>query len=391
MKIESVDLFYLSIPEVRDIADGSQDAIVIRVQVGEHVGWGECDASPLNCIASYVCPMSWSVCKPIRASVEGQRLDGPEDIRRIGDLVRENSMDILQTDHTLSGIDIALWDALGKRLGEPVYRLLGYDRAYPKTPYASLLFGDEPQETLYHARQVRDLGYRAAKFGWGPFGHGAPEIDAEHLRAAREGLGPDGILLVDAGTVWRDRVSEAAQRCQALQEVEATWLEEPFVSNAVEAYSALAPMLLPVGLAGGEGCHDVYMARRMIDEAGLAYIQIDAGRIGGITPAKEVADYAAARGITYVNHTFTTHLALSASIQPFAGLAEHTICEYPVEPSEMSARLTRERILPDEEGQIRLPDAPGLGVEPDPETLREFLVDAEIRVGGQVLYRSPTI
>ncbi|MBC7236039.1 MAG: mandelate racemase/muconate lactonizing enzyme family protein [Chloroflexi bacterium] len=381
----------MAMPEIHDIADGSQDALLIRVQAGEYVGWGECDASPLTSIASYVCPMSWGVCKPIRDSVLGQRLDDIDDIRRIGDLVRENSMDILQTDHTLSGIDIALWDLLGHRLSEPVYRLLGYERAYPKTPYASLLFGQEPQETFHRARQVRNSGYRAAKFGWGPFGHGSAEEDADHLRAAREGLGEDGVLLIDAGTVWRDRVQEAAKRCRALQEVKATWLEEPFVSGALEAYASLAPLLKPVGLAGGEGCHNVFMACQMIDCAALDYIQIDAGRIGGITPAKEVADYARARGITYVNHTFTTHLALSASLQPFAGVQDYALCEYPVEASPMAVRLTRERILPDETGQIHLPEAPGLGLEPDLDVVREYLVDVEIRVGGRVLYRTPDV
>src|SRR5512137_704770 len=135
MKIDSVDFFYLSLPEVRDIGDGSQDALLVSVQAGGHVGWGECEAAPLVSIASWNCPMSHSACKPISASVLGQPLDGPDDIRRINGLVRANSFDLLQADHTLSGIDIALWDLLGKKLGEPVWRLLGQERAYPKTAY----------------------------------------------------------------------------------------------------------------------------------------------------------------------------------------------------------------------------------------------------------------
>src|SRR5512135_3431269 len=104
-------------PEVLDIGDGSQDALLVRIQAGGFVGYGECEAAPLPTIAAYVCPMSHSACKPVRASVEGQALDDPGDILRIGERVRENSFDLLQADHTYSGIDMALWDLLGKRLG----------------------------------------------------------------------------------------------------------------------------------------------------------------------------------------------------------------------------------------------------------------------------------
>jgi L-alanine-DL-glutamate epimerase-like enolase superfamily enzyme len=389
LTIDAVDLFYLSMPQVRDVGDGSQDALLVRVQAGKHVGWGECEASPLVSIASFVCPMSHSACKPVRDSVLGQRLAGVDDIRRIGNLVRENSLDLLQADHTLSGIDMALWDLWGKVVDEPVYRLLGYATAYAKTPYASMLFGDDPQETLVKGRKVRELGYRAAKFGWGPFGKGSSDVDRDHLMAAREGLGPDAILLVDVGTVWGDDVESALLRLPALEESGARWLEEPFVSGALNAYRTLAERSPMVKMAGGEGAHNFYMAQQMIDYAGLGYIQIDAGRIGGITIAKQVADYAAARGVTYVNHTFTTHLALSASIQPYAGLADHVICEYPVEASSLAMELTKEHLLPDQNGEIHLLDRPGLGLEPDPEAIRRYLVDVEIRVQGKVYYRTP--
>src|SRR4051812_38608995 len=97
-------------PEILDIGDGSQDALLVRICAGGYEGWGECEASPLTSIASYVCPMSHSACKPLRYSLEGRSLDSLEDIRRINRLVHENSADLLQADHTLSGIDIALHD-----------------------------------------------------------------------------------------------------------------------------------------------------------------------------------------------------------------------------------------------------------------------------------------
>lgn len=391
MRIESVDFFYLSMPEVLDVGDGSQDALLVRLRAGGFEAWGECEAAPLVSIASWCCPMSHSACKPIAVSVLGQDLNDPADVARIGELVRANSFDLLQADHTLSGIDAAMWDLIGRKRQVPVYELLGYKQSFPKTPYASALFGDTPQETLEKARAYSKADYRAAKFGWGPFGRGAVEEDIDHLKAAREGLGPDGILLIDAGTVWDEDVDRAAAVLPALEDVNATWLEEPFASEALHAYAELASKTNKVRLAAGEGCNNFYLARNLMDYAGLGYIQIDAGRIGGITPARQVADYASSRGITYVNHTFTSHLALSASLQPFAGLENDVICEYPVELKPVARDLAVNPIERDADGRVRAPEAPGLGVEIDPETVKQYLVEAEIRVEGEVLYQTPEV
>lgn len=391
MNIEAIDFFYLSMPEVLDIGDGSQDALLVRVRAGGYEGWGECEASPLVSIAAYVCPMSHSACKPVSASLLGQPINDTADIYRLGRRVRENSFDLLQADHTWSGIDIALWDLLGKKTEEPVYRLLGYKKAYSKRPYASQLFGDTPEETYKKAKTVAAQGFHAVKFGWGPYGLDTPQEDALQVYAAREGLGKNGVLCIDAGTVWGDNVAAAQERIDTLRACGVTWLEEPFHSEALGAYQALAASSGHVGLAGGEGCHNYYQAKNMMDYAGLQYIQIDTGRVGGITDAKKAADYALQKGITYVNHTFTTHLALSASLQPFAGMQESVICEYPFEPKALAVELTAEKLLPDTNGLIHLPEKPGLGISPDLKAIGKYLVDTEIRIKGSVIYRTPAV
>ncbi len=391
MKIEAVDFFYLAMPEITTEADGSQDALLVRVRAGEHEGFGECEASPLTSIAAYICPMSHGICRPVRASVLGEKIEGPEDIVRLATLVERDSMDLLQAAHTWSGIEMALWDLLGKARGEPVWRLLGYQRAHPKVPYASLLFGDTPQETLARTRDAVARGFTAAKLGWADFGADSPARDVEHLVAAREGLGPAGVLLVDVGQIWGEDVERAALRLPGLEATHATWLEEPFHASALEAYRALARRSSTVKLAGGEGAHNIYMARHLIDYGEVGFVQIDCGRIGGIGPAKRIADYAAARAVTYVNHTFTSHLALSASLQPYAGLADHRICEYPAAPKPLAVDLTADHLQPNANGEIVLPDAPGLGVRVDLPRLARYLVDVEIRVGGQTLYATPRV
>lgn len=391
MKIESVDFFYLRMPEVLNIGDGSQDAALVRVRAGGLEGWGECEAAPLPTIAAYVCPMSHSACKPVRYSVEGMALNEPADIRRIADRVHAHSFDLLQADHTLSGIDIALWDLLGKKMGEPVFSLLGYNHAYAKTPYASQLFGDTPEQTYKKAVSARASGYRAVKFGWGPIGRDSADADAGHFRAAREGLGQDRYLMVDIGTIWKENAAAAAERLKVLKEVDAYWLEEPFTNMALQAYRELSVSSPTVPLAAGEGCNNYVQAAAMMDYSGLRFIQIDTGRIGGITQAKRVADAAVARGMTYVNHTFTSHLALSASLQPYAGLKEDLICEYPVEPQQLALDITKDKILPDENGQIVIPEKPGLGLTVDTDGLQEYVLDIEIKEKGRVLYQTPCL
>jgi len=321
----------------------------------------------------------------------GQHINGVDDIRRIGELVRANSRDLLQAEHTLSGIDMALWDLLGKVHETPVYSLLGTAIAHPKRPYASQLFGDTPAETFRLAQLTRQDGYTAAKFGWGPFGLGSAADDADQIMAAREGMGLGGVLLIDAGAVWIDDVSRAEERLDVLKRCHATWLEEPFVSGAFDAYRTLADAARPVTLAAGEGCHNAWQARHLIDYAEIGFIQIDAGKIGGITPAADIARYAQQRGVTYVNHTFTSHLALSASLQPFAGHVDDEICEYPVAPKSLAFDLTCEHLDRDADGLIHVPNRPGLGMTIDIDAIKPHLVDLEIRVHGQLLYSTPQL
>jgi L-alanine-DL-glutamate epimerase-like enolase superfamily enzyme len=390
MKIESLEFFYLAMPKIEDKGDGSQDALLVRVTAGGRVGWGECEASPLTTIAAMVCPMSHSACKPVVASVMGEELNQPHDISRIHQKVRENSMDLLQSDHALSGIDIALWDLLGKICEEPVYRLLGYQKAYPKLPYASFLFGDTPQETLEKAKRATLQGFRAVKCGWGPFGKGTLQEDCDHIVAAREGIGLENVLLIDAGTVWGANLEAAKARLNILREQKVTWLEEPFHTGALAAYRTLA-QCSSVKLAGGEGAHNEFMAQHLIDYGKVGFIQVDTGRIGGLTSAKRVADYASRKNITYVNHTFTSHLALSASLQPYAGMKEHVLCEYPVELTPLAYALTSNHLDLNYDGEISVPEAPGLGIELNLETVKKYLVQAQIIVNQQVLYQTPTI
>jgi L-alanine-DL-glutamate epimerase-like enolase superfamily enzyme len=389
VRVDSVDFFYASMPEVTLEADGSQDALLVRVTGDDgSIGWGECEASPLTSIAAFMTPRSHGVCQPISASVIGQQVKNPADILALSRLVARNSMDLLQAAHTWSGIEIALWDLLGRKLEEPIWKLLGYKKSFAKVPYASMLMGDTPQSTFERARDARAKGFRAVKFGWGNYGTADVKDDADHVAAAREGLGRDAELLIDAGQIWGDNVALAIERIPALQKAGATWLEEPFFAHAFKAYSELAKVSGDVGLAGGEGAHTEHMAMNLIDFGSVKFIQVDAARIGGIGPSQVVAEHAVRNDVTFVNHTFTSHLALSASMQAFVGLENHKICEYPVEPKSVAWDLSVEHIAINSDGEIFAPDSPGLGIQVDEEALRPYLRHVEITIDGRLAYES---
>jgi L-alanine-DL-glutamate epimerase-like enolase superfamily enzyme len=396
VRIAAADLFYLTMPETTEAADGTQDSLVVRIrEEGGLSGFGECDASPLVTIAAYVCPTSHGNIQNLRSSLVGERLDSPDDIRRIAERALRRGLDIEQIHHALSGAEIALWDLLGRRRGSPVWQLLeegagGRPRAHPKLPYGSVLFADTPEATRERAAELRGRGFRAAKFGWGPLGAGEAQ-DVELVRAAREGLGPGLKLMVDAGVAFGEDDETAYRRAVAFRPFDLHWLEEPLLPDAVSAYRRLAERRPPVPIAAGEGSNRYRFAEDLIENGKVSFIQIDAGRIGGLDAAHRVRRLAESRGVVYVNHTFKSHLSLAAALHVFAAVERFELLEYPAGGSELASSLVEDPLLPGPDGLVRVPEAPGLGVQVSRAALERFLLPVEIRAGGELLYRTPSL
>ncbi len=392
MKITAVQPFYLKMPQITDAADGTQDTLLVRVCTDEGIeGWGECDASPLVSLAAYCCPMSHGNIINICESLIGETLDSPKDVLRLHEKALRNGLDIQQIHHAYSGADIALWDIIGKKLGEPIYRLLDDSSdsiAYSKLPYASVLFGDTPEATYQIATRLREQGYRAAKFGWGPMGKFGEENDIALVRAAREGMGQDAQLMIDAGVVWGTDHETAYARAKQFSPFSPTWLEEPLSPDAIESYGALSKRNPPVPIAAGEGSGTYRMAEDLILHGGIQFVQIDVGRIGGITVAYRVRQLAERHGIQYVNHTFKSHLSVAASLHVFATNESFDLLEYPAAGSELSQNLTVERLEVAADGRVRLTDTPGLGVRVDREAMRKYLVPVQIQVSDREIFQS---
>lgn len=390
-RIESVDLFMLQAPDFDPARDPVCDTLLVRVRAGQHEGWGECEAAPYVSMAAFVTPESHSTSRPVSASVLGQRLETPDDIAAITRQVFHDSMNILQTPHIYSGVEMALWDLLGKKLQQPVYRLLGYDRAFAKQAYVVVPFAQTPEETHLRMRKAHDAGYTAVKTGWNGFGGGNFRADRNQLAAAREALGPDTRLFLDAARIWRGDVNAAMRYGPLMDEFGVEWVEEPFDGAEFGAYAELSRLRGRQRVAAGENIHSHAQAFQLLDIADLGVIQIDCGRIGGIGAATQIARHADRTGAFYVNHTYTSHLALSAALQTYAGLPRHDLCEYPMDRASLSWKICRTHLPLDPDGMVTLPNLPGLGIEMDFAEVKSFIVELEIRLGQTVIYRTPDV
>jgi L-alanine-DL-glutamate epimerase-like enolase superfamily enzyme len=197
--------------------------------------------------------------------------------------------------------------------------------------------------------------------------------------------------MVDAGVVWGEDDETAFRRAQAFRPFDLTWLEEPLLPDAVSAYRRLRARRPPVPIAAGEGSNRYRFAEDLIENGGLDFIQIDAGRIGGLDPARRVRKLAESRGVVYVNHTFKSHLSLAAALHVFAAVERFELLEYPAGGSELSETLVEDPLLPGADGLVRVREAPGLGVQVSRKALQKFLRPVEIRAGGKLLYAPPAI
>ena len=156
--------------------------------------------------------------------------------------------------HAISGIDIALWDILGKATGQPVGRLLGGMYRRRVQPYCSLLM-ERPEAMGETVAKYRAQGFRAFKIGWGPFGRARDsKLDEAIVRAAREAAGPDARLFVDAGAsdaYWPHGLKWALRTAEMLKDYDIGWFEEPLKPDALEDFCELRRQS-PVPIAGGE-------------------------------------------------------------------------------------------------------------------------------------------
>jgi L-rhamnonate dehydratase len=373
MRITDVEALLLRQPEVdASRADGSQDALLIRVHTDEGiVGIGESDSLPQVVKAIIDAPPSHKIASGLRALLVGE---DPLAISRLWRRMYEGTIYFGRRGaviHAISGVEIALWDIAGKAAGKPIHALLGGARRDRIKAYASTLMPATPEETRRVVAAQREAGFRALKLGWGPLGLDA-ELDVELVRAARETGGEDLELIVDIGLGWSS-VRDAIERTRRLEEYSPSWIEEPFPPDDYAKYAALVDAV-DTPIAAGEEETTVWDFERLIDRGRVAIVQPDVTRAGGIDECMRIADLARARGRRCVLHSWSTGVIKAASLNVLAAMDEAEIFEYCVQETALNQRLVTER-FPLRDGCVEVPQGPGLGIEIDEDVLADSLVE----------------
>ncbi len=370
MKITRVEPIHLRLPNVNERCDGSQETLVVQVHTDAGItGVGEADSSSHVARAIIEAPLSHKICRGLAECVLGQ---DPFEIDRLIHRMYEGSIFFGRQGaviQAMSGVEIALWDIMGKATGRPVYQLLGGGFRKTFRAYASILFGDTPAETGRMARELAGQGFRAVKFGWGPMGQ-SEQSDIALVRAARQGLGPDIELMVDAGLCW-DTATAIRRACQ-FEEFNLTWLEEPLHPDNIDGYARLSARA-PMRIAAGEEICDIKEFQQMMDVGGIDVAQVDVTRVGGLARSKRIGWDSAERHRLCVNHSYKTGINIAASLHFVAALPNTQYFEYCVEQGALRQGLTRQR-FPVIDGNISVPEEPGLGVELDEAVVEQFRV-----------------
>ncbi|HET6387155.1 MAG TPA: mandelate racemase/muconate lactonizing enzyme family protein [Armatimonadota bacterium] len=269
--------------------------------------------------------------------------------------------------HTISGIDIALWDLFGKITGQPVSRLLGGRFRDHIKPYGSLLMA-EPTVMRERLQAAMGRGFRAFKIGWGPFGHEDHAHDEAIVAAAREAVGPDVELMVDAGAsdaFWPHGYKWALRTAQMLSGYGAAWFEEPLRPDDLDGYVKLTEHS-PVPVAAGE-----VLTRRQafipwIERRAVDYIQPDVTKVGGISEQHRIGQYADDHSIMMISHGWNTAVGLAADLQLAAAAGNARWVEY-MTPAPYIDPLLLDQPSLDVEGFLSIPDGPGLGFRWNPD------------------------
>jgi len=273
----------------------------------------------------------------------------------------------------LSGVDMALWDLLGKSLNAPIYQLLGGKCRETIPAYASGGWADASGIGEQLKQTIAAFGerghFKAVKMRIGSM-DGTVENSIARVRAAREALGPDIKLMADAHGTWNER--EARRFCRGVADCNLAWFEEPVNPDSVTAMAEVRAAT-DIPISAGESLFTRFEFRELIEARAADILQPDPGIAGGITEVVRIAALASAHQLTLAPHLWGSALLFSAGLQIAAATPNVVTLEY-----SMGFNPFLREFSPDQftiqDSEVAIPDKPGLGVAVNEDFVRQYSV-----------------
>jgi L-alanine-DL-glutamate epimerase-like enolase superfamily enzyme len=349
-------------PQGHEPQENLHTLLILRTDAGL-VGYGSCYTSGKLVVGAI--ELLWPL-------LRGQSAVEPE---RVSETLRQSSFWQGRggaVEHAISGIDIALWDLLGKACNQPVSRLLGGNYRHEIKPYGSILF-DEPEPLRQSLESVVERGFHAIKMGWRPFGRRDRRFDELLVRTARQAVGDEIELMVDAGgseQFWPHGTNWARNTASMLADYDVAWFEEPLPPDDLAGYIELT-RVSPVPIAGGEVLTRRQSFRPWIEGRAVDILQPDCTKNGGLGESRRIAWLASDHNVQVVPHGWNTAIGLAADLQFSAAIPVARYVEY-LTPSAYIDEITTEPFHLNDRGLLAIPTRPGLGVEIDPDKLKRF-------------------
>jgi len=311
-----------------------------------------------------------------RAAVEellARKLIGQESLRVEGlwqDLYQES---LLQgrSGSVMRGIsilDTALWDLNARAAKMPLHLFLGANVTDTVPAYASggyYLAGKTPKMLGQEMASYVKAGFKAVKMKVGRL---SPKEEEVRIRAAREAIGPDIHLMLDANNAWSD-VPTALTYMKRYEPYDPYWIEEPFGPDEIDMHARLAE-LTPVVVATGEIAYGRWYHKELLDKRGAEILQTDACVCGGITEWRRIAATAASYGVTVCPHWFHDVHAPLVAATPNARYVEFFI-----DDQVLNFRRLIDRQLAHKNGELILHQTPGLGFRFDEKAVKKYALD----------------
>jgi len=257
----------------------------------------------------------------------------------------------------ISGIDIALWDILGKSLNVPVWQLLGGRKSECMPAYASGGWAAAGEIGAQLKGYVERGGFGAVKMRVGVF-DGSPLKSAQRVLAARAALGPEIGIMCDAHGTFT--VSEARQFCHLVRDSDISWFEEPVTADDKSGLAEVR-RATHIPIATGESDCTRFDFRDLINLQAADILQPDLAICGGITEGMRIGALAAAANLRLAPHLWAGAPAFAAGLHLSAASPAAFILEYSLGANPMIHNLVEESFVV-EDGMLRIPDRPGLGI-----------------------------